>query len=358
MKRLTASLSLLIACATPAPSVAPESGPALAARSTPAPPSTVFTLLSVEVFGSRKVPKEQLLEAIGLPAAGSQLDKARMDFGGVLQESKKRVTERWPFALCAYSVAEYPGNLMRVTVNLVDQGDEWRMTFLPPPQGSPPDPSGLVDAWVSYLKKLQELRQAGAFPTFGVGTCQAIVCHGGFEHPELAHREQAFVVGVPSHFDALVRVLREDRDDIRRMSAAMLLSYHGAREELAEAISLSVKDSSAGVRNEILRLLGAVQKDQKQVISPLEPILDALWFPLSTDRNKAGWALVQIVESEGTVRRKQILDTSGEMLMQMAGMEQPIDHEPARKVLTILAGRDLGADEAAWRRWMTETSAQ
>ena len=112
------------------------------------------------------------------------------------------------------------------------------------------------------------------------------------------------------------------------------------------------------MRNEVLRLLGAVQKDPARVISPLEPVLDALWFPLSTDRNKAGWALVRIVETEGAVRRKQILDTSGEMLMQMAGMEQPIDHEPARKVLTILAGRDLGADEAAWRRWMAETSAR
>ena len=260
MKRLTACLSLLIACATPAPSVAPESSPPLAGRARPEPPSTVFTLVSVEVFGSRQGPKEQLLEAIGLPAPGSQLDKARMDFGGLLQESKKRVTSRWPFALCTYSVVEYPGNQMRVTVNLVDPGDEWRMTFQPPPQGSPPDPSGLVSAWVSYLEKLQELRQAGAFPTFGVGTCQGIVCHGGFEHPDLAHREQAFVDGVPRHFDALVRVLREDRDDVRRMSAAMLLSYHGAREELAQAISLSVRDSSVGVRNEVLRLLGAVQK--------------------------------------------------------------------------------------------------
>ncbi|GHG92613.1 HEAT repeat domain-containing protein [Comamonas sp. JC664] len=357
MKRLLATLPLLLACATPAPSMAPDSSPALAAHTAPEPPSTVFTLVSVEVFGSREVSKASLLEAIGLPAPGSQLDKARVDFGGLLQASKKRVTERWPFALCTYSVVEYPGNQMRVTVNLVDPGDEWRMTFLPPPEGTPADPSGLVTAWVRYLEKLQELRQTGAVPIFGVGTCRGIVCHGGFEHPELANREQAFVDGVPRHFEALVRVLREDRDEVRRMSAAMLLSYHGAREELAEALGGSVKDASAGVRNEALRLLGAIQTGPTRVIIPLEPVLAALWFPLSTDRNKAGWALVRIVEIEGVARRKQILKTSGEMLIQMASMEQPIDHEPARKVLAILAGRDLGADEAAWRRWMAETTA-
>jgi hypothetical protein len=309
----------------------------------------------VEVFGSRKVPKEKLLEVIGLPAPGTRIDKAQGDFLQLLYASKKRLTETWPFALCRYSVVEYPGNVMRVTVNLVDQGDEWRMQFLPDPQGQPPDPDGLVSAWGSYVEKLEELRRAGAYPTFGEGTCRAVVCYGGFAHPELAHREQPFVDGVPRHFEELVRVVREDRDEVRRMGAVMLLSYHSSREEIAKAIVPAVKDPSAGVRNEALRLLGAVQKDQKRVISPLEPVLEALWFPLGTDRNKAGWALVRIVETEGAVRRKQILDTAGEMLMQMVGMEQPIDHEPALKVLTILAGRDLGADEAAWRRWLAET---
>jgi len=357
-------LSLLAACATPVQQAAPESASAPAALAAPAassapaapaPPNTLFTLASVEVFGSRKVPKEKLLEVIGLPAPGTQLDKAQVDFVRMLQESKKRVTEAWPFALCRYSVIEYPGNIMRVTVDLVDQGDEWRMTFLPAPQGQPPDPEGLVSAWASYQEKLQELRQKGAYPLFGGGTCRGVVCYGGFQHPELAHREQPFVDGVPRHFEALVRVLREDRDDVRRMGAVMLLSYHSSREKIAQAIVPAVKDPFAGVRNEALRLLGAIQKDQKRAISPLEPVLEALWLPLSTDRNKAGWALVQIVETEGAVRRKQILDTSGEMLMQMVGMEQPADHEPALKVLTILAGQNLGADEAAWRRWLAET---
>ncbi|MCE9673504.1 HEAT repeat domain-containing protein [Myxococcus stipitatus] len=322
-----------------------------------APPSTEFTFASVEVFGSRKVPKEKLLEVIGLPAPGTRIDKARFDFVGMLQASKKRLLETWKFALCRYSVIEYPGNIMRVTVDLVDEGDEWRMAFHPAPEGQPEDPGGLVAAWARYVEKLEGLRRTGAYPVFGAGQCQGIVCFGGFGHPELLPLEQTFVEGVPRHFDALVRVVREDRDEVRRMHAVMLLSYGSSREKLAAVLGPAVKDPSTGVRNEALRMLGAIQKDQGHTISPLEPVLEALWFPQSTDRNKAGWALVRIVETEGAVRRKQILDSAGEMLLQMAAMEQPTDSEPALKVLTLLAGRDLG-DEGARRRWVEETTTR
>jgi hypothetical protein len=319
------------------------------------PPSTLYTFEGVEVFGSRKVPKAELLEVIGMPAPGSRIDMAQGDFVTQMKESKKRLTEKWPFALCRYSIVQYPEPLtMRLTVDLVDVGDEWRMQFSPAPQGNVPDPEGLIAAWQDYRKVFSELQKAGEVPSFGVGTCGAIVCHGGFAHPKLAGREQKFLEGVPRNFDALVRVLREDRDEGKRMDAVFLLAYGRSREKVVEAIAPSVKDPSSGVRNEVLRTFGAAQEGQKRVIAPLEPILAALWFPLSTDRNKAGWALVRIVETEGAARRQQILEKSGEMLLQMVGMQQRIDHEPAQKVLTLLAGRDLGRDEAAWRRWAQE----
>lgn len=162
-----------------------------------------------------------------------------------------------------------------------------------------------------------------------------------FGHAELAPREQRFLEGVPRAFEALVRLLREGRDESRRMSAAVLLSYGALRERVVEALVPSVRDPSQGVRNEVLRLLGAAQKGQARLLVPLEPVLEALWFPFSTDRNEAGWALVRRVETEGAARREQILGTAGEMLVQLAGMQQPIEHEPARRVLTVLAGRDL-----------------
>jgi hypothetical protein len=36
----------------------------------------------------------------------------------------------------------------------------------------------------------------------------------------------------------------------------------------------------------------------------------------------------------------------------MVAMHQTSDREPAHKVLTLLAGRDLGEDGEAWRQWV------
>lgn len=359
LHRLTVGLCLLAACSAPVHEIRPESSAAApAAPAAPVPPSSIYTFEGVEVFGSRKVSKAALLEVIGMPAPGTRIDTSQGDFVTQMKESKQRLIEKWSFAQCRYSIVQYPKEAtMRLTVDLVDVGDEWRMRFSPAPQGNVPDPEGLIAAWQDYLKVLNELQQAGELPNYGVGTCGAIVCHGGFAHPRLAGREQKFLEGVPRNFDALVRVLREDSNDEKRMNAVFLMAYGQSREKVVEAIAPSVRDPFSGVRNEVLRTFGAAQEGQKKVIAPLDLVLEALWFPLSTDRNKAGWALVRIVETEGAVRRQHILEKSGEMLLQMVGMQQRIDHEPAQKVLTILAGRDLGQDEAAWRRWAQEVQS-
>jgi hypothetical protein len=360
MKRLVVSLALLTACATtrqaePPSALASAPAPATATAPAPTPPSTSWVFEGVEVFGSRKVSQEKLVELMGLPPPGTRIDKAKDNLVPQLIAGKKRLLEAYNFPYCKVSVVEYPPtHTMRVAVDVVDPGDEWRMRLNPEPQGEVADPEGLITAWQDYQKLYWKLQKQGAIPEYGVGTCRALVCHGGFDHPELASLEQRFIEGVPRHFDALVRVLREDKDGGKRYTVMLMLPYLDSREELVKTILPSVRDPDVGVRNEVLRLLGAIQEGQKRVIIPLETILEALWFPVVNDRNKAGWALVRIVETEGTVHRQLILDKAGEVLVAMAGMQQKIDHEPARKVLAILAGQDFGDDVAAWRRWLEQ----
>ncbi|PTL77916.1 HEAT repeat domain-containing protein [Vitiosangium sp. GDMCC 1.1324] len=318
----------------------------------------MYTFGGFEVFGSRKVPKEKLLALVGdgLPAPGTRLDES-VDFGKLLGESKKRLTSAHSFAQCTYSVGvDLETNILRLTVDLVDEGDEWRMRFSPAPQGDVADPEGLIAAWGDFLTAYWKLRNAGALPS-GFGSCRAFSCFGRFDHPELAPLEPRFVEGVPRNFDALVRVLREDRDEGKRMSAVNLLAYGPSREQVLQALLPSVRDPAQGVRNEVLRVFGAMQKDQPRVIIPLEKVLEALWFPTTPDRNKAAWALVRILETEGAIHREQILEKAGEPLLEMVAMQVRTDREPAHKVLTLLAGRDLGEDGEVWRQW-AQTVAQ
>jgi hypothetical protein len=61
---------------------------------------------------------------------------------------------------------------------------------------------------------------------------------------------------------------------------------------------------------------------------------------------------VRLVEAEGTVHREHILERAGEPLLEMVAMQEPVDREPAHKVLTLLAERDLGEDGEVWRQWV------
>ncbi|WP_375764790.1 HEAT repeat domain-containing protein [Archangium gephyra] len=360
MKRFVVSLALLAGCTTTTQQAAPPATQTAAKAEAPRPPDSIYVFKGVEVFGSRKVPKEQLLELITLPAPGTRLDtkneQQQKEFIGNLMESKKRLTETGSFAFIRMSVGQDQKHTMGVTVDLVDVGDEWRMAFNPEPKDEVADPEGLLAAWSDYLKTFWKLRNQGAVPEWGMGTCRAPMgCYGGFDHPELAPMEQRFIDGVPRNAGALVRVLREDKDSGKRMNALMLLTYLSSPEQLVEAILPSVRDPHEGVRNEALRRLGSAQeKSKKPGIVPIEPMLEALWYPLATDRNKACWTLVHIMEVEGTVHRQQILDKAGEVLVAMASMRSDLDREPSRKVLALLAGQDFGDDVAAWRRWFEQ----
>ncbi|HEX8440936.1 hypothetical protein [Archangium sp.] len=358
MKQLIVCLPLLAASATtPLQQAMPASGftpapEAIAPAVASAPRRPVYTFGGVEVFGSRKVPKEQLLALIEMPAPGTPVESGSEDFIRQLIESKKRVTSAHAFAQCTFSVGvDLKTNIMRLTVDLVDAGDEWRMRFSPAPQADVADPDGLLAAWGDYVKAYWKLENAGAL-AFGFGACQAFSCYGRFDHPELAPREARFLEGVPRHFDALVRVLREDRDEGKRMGAVNLLAYGPSREQVVQAVLPSVRDPAQGVRNEVMRLLGAAQQGQPRVLLPLDTVLESLWLPTTADRNKTAWALVRILETEGAIHRKQILDKAAEPLLEMVAMQQTTDREPAHKVLTLLAGRDLGEDGEVWRQWI------
>lgn len=363
--RLFALAVVAHGCATtPDPIPPPAAAPPVEEEAAPAENPNVYTYLGVDVFGSRTYPKDELLANLGLPEPGTQIDVTDPAFGKMLQESKAKFTARFPFAFCRYSVAGYPADkTLRITIDVVDPGDEWRMQFTPSPLGDRDDPAGLIAAWNDYRKAYWALQQKGELPAAGPGADAAPggwgqceggwLCYGGFGHPELASREQKFIDEVPTTFEELVTFIREDKDEFERMGAIQLLAYGPDRHRVANALVPFVKDAAQGVRNEALRLVGAAQSHERALFIPLDPVLEALWYPLVSDRNKAAWTLVEIVEREEGRRQKDvILKKAGDPLIEMAGASQRTDHEPARRVLTTLSGRDFGGDVEAWRAWV------
>ena len=214
------------------------------------------------------------------------------------------------------------------------------------PAPSPPQPAyAYQGAEISYTPG-QESR------------CRAFGCFGGFDHPKLASFEERFVKDVPRNLEGLVQVVRRDGDMQKRMSAIQLLGYASGREQLVALLLPFVRDKQEGVRNETLRMLGDAQHHAQTVVLPLETILDAMWMPRETDRNKSTWALVRIVEVEGPAHAREIAQKSGDVLVSMVGMSQDIDATPARLLLEAISGERHGNDRGAWRQWVEKTGGR
>ena len=343
-----ALLALSSACAAPR-AVAPP--PPSAAAPAPAP-SYVYRYEGIEVFGTRQ-PKAQILECFtGLPPVGTDVDMAKGAFIQALQEGKARLQERFTPAFVRTSVTTYAeGKTLAVTVDLVDKGDEWRLAYAPEPTGSVEDPAGLLAAWNAYHTKMWELVNAGALSTKDTACPRAFHCFYGATDPRLMPLEDRFIEQVPPHFAALVQVLRTDKSQEKRATAAYLLAYGRSREETVQALLPSLNDAGEAPRNAAMRVLWQAQQDADRVLLPVEPVLRALHGPMISDRNKAGALLKALVEKDPSLRGRVLRD-AGDVLLEMAGQRQLIDREIALQALRALAGRDLGPDVEAWRAWV------
>ncbi len=351
---LLVSLALLAGCA-PSPHVRAPS-PAAPPRSTKptAPPSpSRYRLESVEVFGSQRYSREELLAAFGVPE-GRDVDLSSGELLREVKQGKERLLSRFAFARVLCGITNYEDtHTVEVTVNFVDVGDEWRLDFAPAPDGAPEDPEGLVAAWAAYEEQAGALYREGQLPV-GEGPCRAFHCGTGFGHPALAPLEARFLTGVPAHFAALVRVLRTEKDESRRSRVPFLLAYGRTREEVAEALLPSLRDPSSAVRNNAMRVLWQTQRGASKALVPLAPVLRALHGPSSTDRNKASVLLGAVVEKDPTLRLAALRD-AGPVLLEMVAMRQRTDREGALLALRALAGRDLGEAPEVWRAWVEAT---
>ncbi|WNG47402.1 HEAT repeat domain-containing protein [Archangium minus] len=348
--------ALLAGCA-PSPHIkapspeAPAAAPATKPTEAPAP--SRYRLVSVEVFGSRRYSREEVLAVFGVPEGRD------VDLSGVRHEAKQgkeRLLSRFAFAQVRVGITNYEDtHTVEVMVSLVDIGDEWRLDFAPKPDGTPEDPEGLVAAWAAYEEQAGKLYRAGAMPV-GDGSCRAFHCGAGFGHPTLAPLEARFITGVPAHFEALVKVLRTEKDEYRRSLVPFLLAYGRTREEVVEALLPAMRDSSSAVRNNAMRVLWQTQRGASKALVPLAPVLRALHGPSLTDRNKGSVLLGAVVEKDASLRLAALKD-AGPVLLEMVTMRQRTDREGALLALRALAGRDLGEDPQAWRGWVAETLA-
>ncbi|MBU8897497.1 HEAT repeat domain-containing protein [Corallococcus sp. M34] len=318
---------------------------------------TTYRFDGIEVFGSRRHPKADLLAPYlaGVPAEGTLLDMASKDgdaFIQTLARGKEHLLAQYGFAMVRNSVTAYQKDrTLRVTVDVVDPEDAWRLQYDPAPTGSVAEPAGLLAAWTAYTTRMWQLVNAGTISSDVTEPCRAFHCFYGPGHPELMKLEEPFLAGVPQHFTALVQMLHTDADPTRREAAAFLLAYGITRESVVDALVPAMSDPHEAPRNAAMRVLWELQEKADRPLVPLEKVLRGLQGPLITDRNKAAGLLSALVHKDASARER-ILRETGDLLLEMAGSKQQVERKPALDVLRTLSRQDFGDEVSAWRAWV------
>lgn len=336
------------------------------ASTTPTTPKAVVQaapeLVAIDMFGTRQITLDDLLAKYGddLRRFGQASigDDPRYQ-GGILA----KIEALGDFAYFAPALVGYyepEGMKYYLTLDFVDRADAaTRMPFLPVPTGSYADPDGLLADWEAYASKVRELTAAQQMSPARV-TCPAFHCFGDHTHREVKQLAASFVARVPAHVEELATILRDDRDGRHRSAAAFLLAYSKDGPALVQLMIAAYRDEDLIVRNNVMRVTYDVASYHPEIDVPVEPVLMALDYPGTTDRNKAGAILDALLKRPGAEKlRCPIVTRGGATLLGMLRLQQPNNHDFAFRILEQVSGLDLGErDYAAWEAWLKTAASQ
>jgi hypothetical protein len=353
--RIALLLSILVACAgscgggagaAPGPAT-PGAGP----PATSVVKATPEELERIDVFGSKRLGRDAVLARWGDRLAQYVRDPKQR---GGKAELEAEIQAAGKLAFVDLSTITYfSPRATYLTVDLVDEEDRAeRMTFDPAPTGTHADPDGLLALWNEYERKAMGMMMDGTLKATAEA-CPFWHCIS-FGHEALIPYRDAFGKRVPPVERELVAVLREEKRDHERGAAAYLLAHLASGPRVVELMLPSMSDPSQHVRNNAMRVLALIASNHPEVAIPIGPVLAALRYPSTTDRNKAS-AILEGITSRGVSAelRAQILASVGELLVDMLALRQPNNHDFAYKILKHLSGRDLGERNIeAWRAWV------
>lgn len=314
-------------------------------------------IAGLDVFGSDQINAAQVKSAVGEEL--SRLEALRSDgehdqASRLRDEIEAEIDRMGDFADVRISRIRYfhEGQPIYITIDLVDAADAaTRMAFNPEPTAEPAeDPQDLLAAWQEYEQTAMGLLSRGEIDGRNV-ECPAFHCIVGFAHPDLERFAALFESAAPEHKSSLKTVLASSSDVAQRASAAYLLAHIDDARELLAALLPAIADPSFVVRNNVLRVLQQVAREQRELDIPLDPILRALDFPATSDRNKSLAVLDGLAERPEL--RPEIARRAGAMLVEILELLQPNNHDYAYSILKKISGEDFGErDYAAWRAWL------
>lgn len=181
--------------------------------------------------------------------------------------------------------------------------------------------------------------------------CPVYHCFLGFDHPKLKPYLSIFNRGVIKEKQLILDTLDHDPSPERRAAAAFLLGHFKDPKEIVALLSSHINDPDAGVRNNVLRVIGMTIKKAKITDIQAKPYVDLLKSTQATDRNKALMVLYTAAQSRDS--KSIIIQEGGANLVSLLRLKQPINHDAAYQVLKKVSGKNFDEyDYSAWENWV------
>ncbi len=261
------------------------------------------------------------------------------------------------FLFVDFETIFYPGDdVFFTTIEVIDKEQPERMRFVNSAiknehiEKKIVDKPDLIDAMVQYTNTGINLMVNHQID-FSTLACPVYHCTAGFMHPTLKPYLKTFNVGAIKNRAFIIETLNYDQDPERRAAAAFLVAHFHDPHEIVSLLSPHVADKDEGVRNNVMRVIGETIAKAKINNVNMEPFLDALDSPYTSDRNKALLVLLNGANSKAS--RDIILQKGSNRLIALMRLKQPNNHQTAYLILKKISGKDFGSGNlSAWNTWI------
>lgn len=263
------------------------------------------------------------------------------------------------FAEVKLSVVYYPA-MQRAfaTLDIVKQNELHRIPDKKRAEHETPVVSGkeiknLFQIWNDYNAQKMKLIKANKFD-FSKTSCPSMHCTWGFDQDDIKNILPKLQEGVIKHKQELFNIIKSSKNDKERGDAIFILANDTHYQDLANFLINYTDDTSDLVRNNVMRVLGAIIAKHKIPHLDVKKIIQALDYPYVTDRNKAAYVLLGIIKSDSTVDA-QVMKHAGHTLVELLKLKQPNNHDFAYQILKELSHKNYSEyDYKSWSQWIDE----
>lgn len=269
----------------------------------------------------------------------------------------KKINKFGKFSLTKISMVYYPDDKTNyTTIDIVNVSDSYRLPISTRRQikkhiAKTGGLNNLFKLWVNYNAQNLELIRGNHFD-FKDKSCPVAHCAWGFDKKELDYYLPAFKSGALKYKNQLMDIIEHSANDTEREQAIFILGHINNYQELTHFLMKFTNDPSDVVRNNTMRVLGAILSKHDVNGLDINRILKALDYPYVTDRNKAAYVLLNIVLKDKS-SHQLVVKKSGATLIKLLKLKQPNNHDFAYRILKVISNQNYSDhDYKNWQEWL------